>query len=257
MLFNNNAIFFKKKIQLFVFFAKNLKKQRFLCPICGYYGPFKDIDRRSGYRKHAKCAKCNASERNRIQYLVMNYLLSCINTSQLKMLHFAPEHLFKDLFSDCFGLYETADLFMEGVDHKVDLLKLPFQDESYDFVFASHVLEHIPNDEVAISEIRRILKPKGIAILPVPLIAEKTIEYSEPNPYEANHVRAPGLDYFDKYARYFSRVDKISSDTLPSIYQLFIYENRSQWPSKECPFRPSMHGEMHNDVVPVCYCSGV
>lgn len=92
---------------------------------------------------------------------------------------------------------------MHGVDHNVDLQELPFEDQTYDFVFASHVLEHIPNDEKAISEIRRILKPNGIAILPVPLVAEKTIEYSEPNPNETYHVRAPGFDYFDRYDRYF------------------------------------------------------
>jgi hypothetical protein len=49
-------------------------------------------------------------------------------------------------------------------------------------VFASHVLEHIPDDGLAIREIRRILVPDGIAILPVPLVSLKTIEYAEPNP---------------------------------------------------------------------------
>jgi ubiquinone/menaquinone biosynthesis C-methylase UbiE len=180
-------------------------------------------------------------------------VLNGINSSALKMLHFAPEPFFREFFSKRFGQYETADLNTHGVDHNVDLQKLPFGDQTYDFVFASHVLEHVPNDEKAISEIRRILKPNGIAVLPVPLVAEKTIEYSEPNPNESYHVRAPGFDYFDRYERYFSKVDKISSDMLPSRYQLFVYENRSQWPTKECPLRPFMQGEKHIDIVPVCY----
>jgi ubiquinone/menaquinone biosynthesis C-methylase UbiE len=169
------------------------------------------------------------------------------------MLHFAPEPFFRDFFSQRFGQYETADLSMEGVTHKVDLQQLPFANSTYDFVFASHVLEHIPDDERAISEIRRILKPSGIAILPVPIVAEKTIEYPEPNPYETYHVRAPGKDYFDRYKRHFSKVENFSSDTLPQKYQLFVYEDRTQWPSKECPLRPAMQGEKHSDVVPVCY----
>lgn len=169
------------------------------------------------------------------------------------MLHFAPEPFFREFFSKRFGQYESADLSLKGVDHNVDIQQLPFDDETYDFVFASHVLEHIPDDEKAISEIRRILKPNGMAILPVPVIAEKTIEYPEPNPNESYHVRAPGIDYFERYERHFSRVERFSSDSLPGKYQLFIYENRSQWPTKECPLRPSTQGEKHIDIVPVCY----
>ena len=243
----------KNRISFSIFLIRNFNKEKFTCPVCGYSGPFKDVNPPTGLRKHAKCTKCNALERHRVQYLVVNNVLNGINSSALKMLHFAPEPFFKELFSKRFGQYETADLNMRGVDHNVDLQKLQFEDQSYDFVFASHVLEHIPNDEKAISEIRRILKPNGIAILPVPLVAEKTIEYPEPNPHEAYHVRAPGFDYFDRYERYFSKVDKISSDSLPSRYQLFVYENRSQWPTKECPLRPSMQGEKHIDIVPVCY----
>jgi SAM-dependent methyltransferase len=183
----------------------------------------------------------------------VNKVLNRINSSELKMLHFAPEPFFRNFFSKRFNQYETADLNMPGVDHTVDIQELPFEDQSYDFVFASHVLEHVPNDQKAISEISRILRPNGIAILPVPLVAEKTIEYSEPNPYEGHHVRAPGFDYFDRYNQYFSKVDKISSDSLPGRYQLFVYENRSQWPTRECPLRPSMQGEKHIDIVPLCY----
>jgi SAM-dependent methyltransferase len=212
-----------------------------------------DVEPSTGLRKHAKCPNCDALERQRIQFIVVNKVLSDMNTTNLKMLHFAPEPFFRQYFSKQFGQYESADISMKGVDHNVDLQQLPFDDESYDFVFASHVLEHIPDDEKAISEIRRILKPNGIAILPVPIVSEKTIEYPEPNPYEAYHVRAPGIDYFQRYERHFSRVEMFSSDSLPEKYQLFVFENRSQWPTKECPLRPSMQGEKHIDIVPVCY----
>ena len=236
-----------------IFWIQNYNKEKFTCPICCYSGPFKDVNPPTGFRKHAKCPKCSALERHRFQYLVLSNVLSGINSSTLKMLHFAPEPFLKKFFIKRFGQYETADLTMHGVDHKVDLQKLPFEDQTYDFVFASHVLEHIPNDERAISEIRRILRPNGIAILPVPLVAEKTIEYSEPNPNEFYHVRAPGFDYFERYKRYFSKIDTISSDSLPDRYQLFVYEDRSQWPTKGCPLRTPMQGERHIDIVPVCY----
>ena len=66
-------------------------------------------------------------------------------------------------------------------------------------------------------------------------------------------MRAPGLDYFDRYTRHFSRVEKFGSDPWPAKHQVFIYEDRTQYPTKECPLRPSMPGEKHTDIVPVCY----
>jgi SAM-dependent methyltransferase len=243
----------EKKVNNFFFRLKSLNKKKFDCPICGYNGPFRDVHPPTGLRKHAKCPNCGALERHRIQYVVIRELLKTRDVSSLRIIHFAPEPFFRGFFSAQFGNYESADLFMKDVDHQVDLQDLPFADETYDFVFASHVLEHIPDDEKAISEIRRILKPNGIAVLPVPLVVEKTVEYPEPNPYEAYHVRAPGLDYFDRYRRHFSKIELLSSDLLPDNYQLAIYEDRSKRPTKECPLLPAMRGERHIDIVPICY----
>ena len=173
----------KHRIRLLIFRFRHFQRERFECPVCGYSGPFMDIDRH-GFRKHALCPNCNALERHRLQFLVLNDVLKDINTTTLKILHFAPEPFFREFFTNRFGQYETADLRLDGVDHKVDLQQLPFADATYDFVFASHVLEHIPDDGKALSEIRRILKPNGIAILPVPIYGVKTIEYPEPNPME-------------------------------------------------------------------------
>ncbi|MBZ0073202.1 MAG: methyltransferase domain-containing protein [Gammaproteobacteria bacterium] len=253
MTLRHNARRLKNKIDFFIFKFRSSGKEKFECPVCEYTGPFMDVAPSTGLRKHAKCPNCSAAERQRIQFLVVKKLLSDISATDMKMLHFAPEPFFREYFSKRFGQYESADLNMKDVDHNVDLQQLPFDSGSYDFVFASHVLEHIPDDEKAISEIRRVLKPNGIAILPVPIVAEQTVEYPEPNPHEDYHVRAPGVDYFDKYERYFSRVERFSSDSLPEKHQLFVFEDRSQWPTKKCPLRPAMSGEKHIDVVPVCY----
>lgn len=153
---------------------------------------------------------------------MVSNVLKKIDAKELKMLHFAPEPFFEEFFSKRFGQYETADLNMKGIDYKVDIQELPFESETYDFVFASHVLEHIPNDEKALCEIHRIFKPNGIAILPVPLVAMETIQYPGPNPNEAGHVRAPGYDYFKRYKRHFSRIEEIGPDSLPRKYQLFM-----------------------------------
>lgn len=225
----------------------------FECPVCGFKGRFKSIKRSTGLRKYAQCPSCDAVERHRLQYMVLEKIFAGIDSHSMRMIHFAPETFFLEYFNGRVGVYETADLNMPGVDHNVDLQSLPFGDASYDFVFASHVLEHIPDDTKAIREIRRILTPGGIAVLPVPIVVEKTIEYTDPNPYETDHVRAPGYDYFDRYDSVFDRVERFTSDMFPEKYQLYIFEDRTCYPTPQVPLRTPMQGERHADVVPVCF----
>jgi SAM-dependent methyltransferase len=228
-------------------------RPQFECPICDYTGAFRDVYRAAGRRQHAQCPGCGALERHRLQRVVMQKVLQSVDTSTLRMLHVAPESFLKEFFVNRFAKYETADLVRNDVDHRVDLTDLPFANETYDWVFASHVLEHIKDDARALREIRRILTPRGIAVLSVPLVCEETIEYPEPNPKEFHHVRAPGFDYFDRYNAHFSRVETYRSDAFPEKYQLFIYEDRTLWPTSECPLRPPMPGGRHIDIIPVCY----
>lgn len=46
-----------------------------------------------------------------------------------------------------------------------DAAKLPFSDGYFDVVFALDILEHIPNIELTVAEIRRVLKPEGLLIV--------------------------------------------------------------------------------------------
>ncbi len=222
-------------LQLFVLFKfrlENRNKEKFVCPACNYKGPFKDLLLPTGRSvKHMKCPNCSADVRHRIQYLVIMDILYSRDTSRMKMLHIAPEVFLRPFFSKQFAEYEMDDLEMENVDHRVDLTRLPFEDETYDFILASHVLEHIKDDKAAIKEDRRVLRSNGIAILTVPIVCEKTVEYPEPNPYEFNHVRASGMDYFDRFKPFFKRIEIITSDTLPDQYQLYYYTDRSIFPN--------------------------
>jgi SAM-dependent methyltransferase len=49
-----------------------------------------------------------------------------------------------------------------------DLNNLPYRNESFDFISALDVLEHVKDDQVAVSEMGRILKNSGIAVITVP-----------------------------------------------------------------------------------------
>lgn len=47
---------------------------------------------------------------------------------------------------------------------------MDFKDSSFDVVFCSQVIEHVPHPWIAFQEIFRVLKPSGIAIITVPML---------------------------------------------------------------------------------------
>ena len=51
---------------------------------------------------------------------------------------------------------------------KGDALDLPFADGTFDCVIASEILEHVPQDDKAIAELVRVLKPGGALAITVP-----------------------------------------------------------------------------------------
>lgn len=214
----------------------------FICPICDYRGEFILFRGRS----HACCPECFALERHRLQFALIRDVFESIDHSKTSFLHFAPESALRKLFSSMFDDYQTADLFRTDVDYNVDIQNLPFADESFDVVYASHVLEHIPDDHKAITEIHRILKPNGLAILPVPIMGLQTIEYDAPDPLQDDHVRAPGIDYFERY-NIFSKVDVLNSTHVSFDYQPFVHSISAS----QSPFCFNDHWII--DFLPICY----
>lgn len=52
---------------------------------------------------------------------------------------------------------------------KGDICDMPFDDNSMDLVVATDIVEHVPDDQKALDEIYRVLKPGGHALLTVPM----------------------------------------------------------------------------------------
>lgn len=73
-----------------------------------------------------------------------------------------------------------------------DALKLPFPDGHFDFVVAAEILEHINDDELAMAELARVLRPGGTAAVTVPRYLPERICWALSDAYhevEGGHVR--------------------------------------------------------------------
>lgn len=163
------------------------------CPVCAASGvvfnPLPDF-----YRDHAEqhgymhfgrgemtaletysCAQCGATDRERLYAYWLQREIDARKFAGSHMaIHFAPEQALSHFIrnANIFADYQTADLMMETADHKVDLMDLPFADNSFDFFICSHVLEHVPDDLKAIQELHRITRPGGRGILMAPIIVD-------------------------------------------------------------------------------------
>ena len=158
-------------------------------------------------------------ERHRFMWLYLKNETDFF-TSPKKVLHIAPEQCFLKLFRNQQNLeYLTADLFSPLADVKADICDLPFEDNSFDVVFCNHVLEHIVDDKKAMSELYRVLRPKGLGIFQIPQDLERTTTYEDfsiTSPEEKakhfgqyDHVRVYGKDYFDKLRAVGFTVDEV------------------------------------------------
>lgn len=71
-------------------------------------------------------------------------------------------------------------------------LHLPFPDATFDRVMASEVLEHIPDDHIAMAEIARVTKPGGTIAITVPRFGQEVVCWTLSNDYHntpGGHVR--------------------------------------------------------------------
>ena len=175
------------------------------CPICRKsFKKFFPYGREA--RDNALCTNCLSLERHRLIYLYLKRETS-IFTKNTQLLHIAPEACLIDIFKKSDSIeYTTADLYSPLADIKMDIHNMPFDDNCFDFIMCNHVLEHVENDIKALSEIKRVLKKGGRAIVQVPFyhpIPNKTIEDKsitskadrEKLYGQDDHVRKYGKDY--------------------------------------------------------------
>ena len=122
-----------------------------------------------------------------------------------RTLHFAPEAAIAAWLTSLSVDYLSADIEPGAAMIEADLTSLSIGDGDRSLVYCSHVLEHIPDDRAAMSEMYRVLSPGGCAVVAVPIKGEVTDETPTTTDEErarlfgqANHVRFYGLDIAER-----------------------------------------------------------
>jgi SAM-dependent methyltransferase len=161
--------------------------------------------------RYILCPRCLSHDRERLLYLFIKKHKQEIFSRDIKLLHIAPEVNIANKLKSCSNIdYTSADLCAEEsrIDIQMDITNIKQKDETYDVIICNHVLEHIEDDAKAMSELFRVLKKGGFAILQVPIsyVIDKTFEDHSVTSSEErevvfgqnDHVRIYGKDYIDR-----------------------------------------------------------
>ena len=102
----------------------------------------------------------------------------------------------KDAAAVLLGMIDAGDIAPDAAPGCVngDAVHLPFDDECFDRVIASEVMEHVPDDEAAMRELARVLRPGGTIAVTVPRWGPEQVCWAITDQYHApavpgGHVR--------------------------------------------------------------------
>lgn len=180
------------------------RKMELMCSVCGYESSRFMAHVGAGYTvRNAMCPRCGSFPRHRGFALLLNdHLVGRLSrlpsTGGFRLL-FAPEPSMKDLLTPHVGDLTGVDLnqINDLVSFREDIMDLSFDDDSVEFLSCFHVVEHVPDDELALRELRRVLHPRGLAIVNVPISFGRwqSISFGYPNPLLNDHFFDYGEDF--------------------------------------------------------------
>ncbi len=213
-------------------------KNRF-CPVCessiSRFLPHYD-----SARPEARCPICRSLERHRLDWLYFQNMTDLFTEQPKHFLHVAPEQMFEKKFRSLHALsYTSVDLKERAADVRGDLSHLPFQEKTFDSIYCSHVLEHVPDDRQAMHELYNVLKPSGWAVIQVPITAQKTLEDSSvTDPLlraklfgQHDHLRRYGFDFKERLEAAGFQVNVLRAESITtdeeSLNRMGVQANRT------------------------------
>ena len=173
--------------------------------------PFvKELRLITGDLDNFECPFCFSTDRERHLFMYFDRLHLWDTMQGAAIMHFAPELNLKRKLDEIAGTYIKFDICPNTDDvARGDITCIDAPDDHYDIVICNHVLEHVPDDGKAISEVFRVLKPGGYAIMQTPFtrvladsFCDRLINTDELRLRyygQEDHVRIYGTDLFEKF----------------------------------------------------------
>lgn len=227
-----------RKLNKVLFYLLSLffKGSTFTCTVCSFNG-------RKKLKLHfgSVCPRCTSLPRDELLFKVIETLPK--NVLEL-VIHSAPEM--------CFLMYPITKqrhiinigFNRPDIQTSEDLQSLSFSEKSCTLFIAQHVLEHIPNDLTAISEIYRVLRPGCFALLSVPL--KKGATFEDPNitdPVQRklhfgqeDHLRYYGMDIVQKLKDAGFKVSVYVKSNLKGNKNIEQIKTNSEYPNQDVLF---------------------
>jgi SAM-dependent methyltransferase len=195
------------------------------CPICGWRGhKFYDYIDGESFSYGVECPRCLSHGRHRALFAWLRNDFRLAEKTG-RALVCAPEKPIAPLWnsSERLKVFKLDIEPTRGVDLLADLQQIPFADDAYDIIWCHHVLEQVPDDQKALGEMFRVLKPGvGTLIVSSAMAAqEKTDEFGRSNVNHFGNWRIYGQDFPNKLADSGFSIEQVEFDLTDADYKKF------------------------------------
>ncbi len=156
----------------------------------------------SNQRKEQLCPNCGSLPRDR--RLFLEFKKEVFTTQPIKLLDISPSRSLYFQFNKSKNIdYYPSDLSDDFMSkYQYDLTDMPVEDNYFDVIICFHILEHIEKDTLAMKELYRTLKPRGLIFVQTPFKSGEIYENSAiTNPEDRkvhfgqdDHVRIYSVD---------------------------------------------------------------
>jgi SAM-dependent methyltransferase len=199
------------------------------CPCCGWEGRrFFDYHEVGYTTPNAACPQCDSHPRHRYLSLWLSKDFKLDDKSGTALV-FAAEKALASVWTKPHHLSVIRIDIENSRDTNLlgDIRSLPVAANSVDLIWCHHVLEHVDNDRLAISELHRILRPvSGELIVSVPMgpPGTTTNEYGFQDLADSGHWRTYGDDFEDRLKESGFTVQPVQFDLSVEEYRRYGFE---------------------------------
>jgi SAM-dependent methyltransferase len=149
-----------------------------ICNICRWQG---DAFRGGAHVEFSLCPGCGSNGRDRFVHWCFASRVEL--HPALRVIECSPRlgGRYREAMSTWF-FYRTSDYDLRAHtgNLRLDLQAIDLPDACVDVLVCAHVLEHVPDTDRALAELRRVIAPQGHLLLQVPVLQGRTERPAEP-----------------------------------------------------------------------------